>query len=279
MQHIGFTFKSKDNLSLLGRAWMVPSGQPKGIVNLVHGLGEHSGRYAHVGEALVDAGYHMAGFDLRGHGLSEGKRGHTPDLSHMMDDIDIFLKESAYRLGGDVPAFLYGHSLGGLLVLNYGLRRDSDLAGIIATSPALRTTTSTPKAKVALAKLMAMLIPSFTLSNGLETDALSRDAAVVKAYRDDVYVHDKISAKLGLILLEHGAYLLEHADEWDAPLLLMHGTADRICSYKASQEFAKSAGDNVNLVLWKDYYHETHNDIGKEKVISKLIHWLDERVQ
>jgi alpha-beta hydrolase superfamily lysophospholipase len=94
-----------------------------------------------------------------------------------------------------------------------------------------------------------------------------------------VYVHDKISAKLGLILLEHGAYLLEHADEWDAPLLLMHGTADRICSYKASQEFAKSAGDNVNLVLCKDYYHETHNDIGKEKVISKLIHWLDERVQ
>ncbi len=279
MQHIGFTFKSKDNLTLMGRAWMVPNGQPKGIVNLVHGLGEHSGRYAHVGEALVDAGYHLVGFDLRGHGLSEGKRGHTPDLNHMMDDIEIFLKESSYRFGDDIPAFLYGHSLGGLLVLNYGLRRQSNLAGIIATSSALKSTTPTPKAKVVLAKLMAKLLPSFTLSNGLETDALSRDAAVVKAYQDDVYVHDKLSASLGLIILESGKHLLDHADEWEVPLLLMHGTADRICSYNASQEFAESIGNNVELVLWEDYYHEIHNDIGKEKVLSKLIGWLDDRVQ
>ncbi len=277
MQHIGFTFKSNDGLSLLGRAWMVPSGRPKGVVNLVHGLGEHSGRYAHVGETLVDAGYNLVGFDLRGHGLSEGKRGHTPSLKQTMDDIDIFLKESSHRFGEDAPAFLYGHSLGGLLVLNYGLRRNPILAGIIATSPALRTTTPTPKAKVALAKLMAKLLPSFTLSNGLETDALSRDAAVVKTYRDDVYVHDKISASLGLILLESGEYVLTHAEDWQHPLLLMHGTADRICSSKASQKFATTAGDDVDLILWEDYYHEIHNDIGQEKVFSTFIQWLDKK--
>lgn len=276
MQHIGFTFKSKDNLTLLGRAWMVPSGQPKGIINLVHGLGEHSGRYAHMGKALVDAGYHLAGFDLRGHGLSEGKRGHTPDLNHLMDDIAVFLKESSHRLGDDIPSFLYGHSLGGSLVLNYSLRRNPQLSGVIVTSPALETTTPTPKAKVALAKLMANLLPTFTLSNGLETAALSRDSAIVRAYQDDMYVHDRLSASLGLVILKSGRYALDHADTWKLPLLLMHGTADRICSYKASQQFAESAGSNVDLVLWEDYYHETHNDLGKEKVITKIIGWLNE---
>jgi alpha-beta hydrolase superfamily lysophospholipase len=279
MQYIDFTFKSKDHLSLLGRAWMVPNGQPKGIVNLVHGLGEHSGRYALVGEALVNAGYQLVGFDMRGHGLSEGKRGHAPDLTHVMDDIEIFLNESRHRLGDDIPTFLYGHSLGGNLVLEYGLRRQPYCQGFIVTSPALKTTTPTPKVKVALAKLMAKFMPAFTLSNGLEKDALSRDTAVVKAYRDDVYVHDKISASLGLVLLESGDELLEQADEWKNPLLLMHGTADRICSYKASQQFAKTAGENVELVLWEDFYHETHNDFGKEKVLSRMINWLDDQVK
>jgi len=276
MQHIDFTFKSTDDLSLSGRAWMVPSGQPKGVVNLVHGLGEHSGRYAHVGEALVEAGYHLVGFDLRGHGLSGGKRGHTPDIEHLMDDISIFMRESTHRFGEDAPTFLYGHSLGGNLVLDYGLRRHPDLAGVIATSPALETTTPTPKAKVALAKFMAKLIPQFTLSNGLETAALSRDSAVVKAYQDDIYVHDKLSAKLGLYILESGRNILDNAKEWDLPLLLMHGTADRICSSQASAKFAKTASDEVDLVLWEDYYHEIHNDFGKEEVLSKLINWLDD---
>lgn len=276
MQYIDFTFKSKDNLALLGRAWMVSSGQPKGVVNLVHGLGEHSGRYAHVGEVLVEAGYHLVGFDLRGHGLSAGKRGHAPGVEVLMDDIAIFLQESAHRFGENIPSFLYGHSLGGNLVLNYGLRRHPDLAGVIATSPALETTTPTPKAKVALAKFMAKLIPQFTLSNGLEQAALSRDTAVVKAYQDDAYVHDKLSARLGLYILESGSEIIDNANSWNLPLLLMHGTADRICSPRASAQFAKDAGDKVDLVLWEDFYHEIHNDFGKEKVLSMLVDWLDE---
>ncbi len=277
MTHVGFTFNSEDGLDLLGRAWISKETSPRGIVHLVHGLGEHSGRYAHVGECLTEAGYTLAAFDLRGHGLSGGKRGHAPGIPVVMKDIARFLEESETRFGADLPRFLYGHSLGGSLVINYGLRRKPDLAGVIATSPALATAFAPPKAKVTLGKIMSNILPGLQMNNGLETTALSRDKAIVTAYQNDVLVHNKLSAQLGIDLLESGQFALDNATSWNMPLLLMHGTADRITSHKASKQFAKAAGDAVELVLWEDYYHETHNDLGKENVIKKMITWLDTR--
>ncbi len=111
MQDGTFNFKTNDGLTMLGRVWQT-TGTPKGIVNLVHGLGEHTGRYAHIAEALTKIGYNLIGFDLRGHGLSEGKRGHTPDYDYIMDDVELFLEKSSEFFGSDQPHFLYGHSLG-----------------------------------------------------------------------------------------------------------------------------------------------------------------------
>ena len=278
MNPASFTFPTKDGLSLLGRAWISPSSQPKGIVHLVHGLGEHSGRYDHIGKALAEAGYHMASFDLRGHGLSEGRRGHTPGLSYLMEDIQLFIVESSKHLGNSLPKFFYGHSLGGNLVISFGLQNHSDFIGAIVTSPVIRTTTPPPKVKVALAKFMANVTPGLTFKNGLETDALSRNKAIVKAYRDDIYVHDFITARLGLDLLESGKMALENANKWEKPLLLMHGAADRITSPIASKEFAEKAGDPVEFILWKESFHELHNDFVAEQVINKIIHWLDKNV-
>jgi alpha-beta hydrolase superfamily lysophospholipase len=278
MNPASFTFTSKDGISLFGRAWISPASQQKGIVYLVHGLGEHSGRYDHVGKALTNAGYHLASFDLRGHGLSEGPRGHTPGLSYLMDDVRLFMVESSKHLGNSLPKFIYGHSLGGSLVLNFGLQNHSDFTGAIVTSPAIRTTEPPPKAKVALAKFMANIAPGFTLKNGLETDALSRNTAVVKAYRDDVYVHDFITARMGLDWLESGQIALDNAEQWEKPLLLMHGTADRITSPLASKEFAEKAGDPVEFILWKESFHELHNDFVSDQVINKMLHWLDKNV-
>jgi acylglycerol lipase len=278
MNPASFTFTSKDGLSLFGRAWISPSSQPKGTVHLVHGLGEHSGRYDHVGKALAKAGYHLASFDLRGHGLSEGPRGHTPGLSYLMDDIRLFLDESSKHLGNSLPKFIYGHSLGGILVLNFGLHNQSEFLGAIVTSPWIKTTTPPPSAKVALAKFMANVAPGFTLKTGLKTDALSRKPAVVKAYRDDVYIHDYITARMGLDILESGRMALEKANTWEKPLLLLHGAADQITSPIASKEFAEKAGDPVEFVLYNEGFHELHNDFGSEQVISKMIHWLDEKV-
>jgi acylglycerol lipase len=278
MNPASFTFTSKDGLSLFGRAWISPSSQPKGTVHLVHGLGEHSGRYDHIGKALTNAGYHLASFDLRGHGLSEGPRGHTPGLSYLMDDIRLFMVESSKHLGNSLPNFIYGHSLGGILVISFGLQNQSDFLGAIVTSPWIRTTAPPPKAKIVLAKFMANVAPGFTLKTGLKTDALSRNAAIVKAYRDDVYIHDYISARLGLDILESGRMALEIANKWQKPMLLMHGAADRITCPIASQEFAEKAGDPVEFVLWKESFHELHNDFVSEQVINKMIHWMDKNV-
>jgi alpha-beta hydrolase superfamily lysophospholipase len=228
-----------------------------------------------VAEAMTKAGYNFIGFDLRGHGLSEGKRGHTPNIDYLMDDITLFLEKSAAFFEGQQPNFLYGHSLGGLLVINYGLRRNPKLAGIISTDPALGLSFEPPKAKLAVGKILAGLAPAMAMSNGLEVEALARDVAIVKAYQDDALVHDRISAKLAMELIDGGAYAMAHADEWTLPLLLMHGTADRISSPKASETFAQKAGDAVTLKLWDGYYHEVHNDIGKDKVLGTMIDWLD----
>jgi len=279
MNHSTFNFSSKDGLSLMGRAWLSNQSDIRGMVHLVHGLGEHSGRYAHIAKALNDAGYHLVGFDLRGHGLSEGKRGHSPNLETLLDDVQSFLDEIGKRFGQFDAKFLYGHSLGANIVLNFGLRRSADLSGIIATSPSLRLAFAPPKLKLIMGKVIAAVMPSMLMNNGLEQDALSRDKAIVKAYTDDVLVHDHISTKLAMDLFDSGTYALEHASHWQLPLLLMHGTADRITSSKASQEFAQKAGSPVELVLWEGYYHETHNDLGKQQVIAKMIEWLNQQAK
>ncbi len=278
MKLANFTFSSKDGLSLFGRAWVSQKKIPKGIVHLIHGLGEHTGRYDHIGKALSKNGYHLLGFDLRGHGLSEGPRGHTPGLTNLLDDISIFIEEAKKYLTNRIPTFLYGHSLGGNLVINYRINNNLVLQGAIVTSPALILSAPQPAWKIALAKFLAEKIPHFSWKNGLEKKALSRDAAIVKAYEDDVYVHDKISARMGLDLLESGWKALENAEQWNIPLLLMHGTADRITSYQGSKAFAQKAGDSVSFVSWENYFHELHNDIDSEKVIDKMIDWLDQSI-
>ncbi len=278
MQNGNFNFSGKDGLTLFGRVWQA-EGKPKGVVNLIHGLGEHSGRYAHVAEAMTKAGYHFIGFDLRGHGLSEGKRGHTPGYDHILDDVALFLEKSEQLFDHTLPDFLYGHSLGGSIVLNYALRRPNNLAGVISTDPSLGLAYEPPKFKLFVGKLMETLLPTFSMKSELDVNALARDAAIVKAYQDDVLVHDKISAKLAMALLDSGNFAMDHAADWDIPLLLMHGAEDRISGYQFSEQFSQKADGKVTFRLWDGYYHEIHNDIGKELVIAAMIAWLNEQTQ
>lgn len=160
-------------------------------------------------------------------------------------------------------------------MLSFGLQRSSDLTGFIATSPLIETAFAPPKVKLFAARVLSQIMPTLTMKNGLERPALSRDGGIVEAYESDPYVHDLLSARLGFDMLESGKSILDHAAEWKIPLLLMHGSADRICSAPASEAFAKAAGKSVDLVLWQDGYHELHNDLGKEEVISEMVCWLD----
>jgi len=272
VKHFEFNWRTADGLRLYAQAWE-PDTTPAAVVCLVHGLGEHSGRYAHVAAALTAAGYALLGFDLRGHGKSEGPRGHAPSYDILMDDIGRLLDEAAARYT-DKPRFLYGHSLGGNLVINYSLRRKPDLAGVIATGPALRTATPPPAWKLALGKILYKIQPGMQMANGLDRDGLARDPAVVRAYASDPLVHDRISARLALDMLQAGEWALAHATEFPLPLLLVHGTADRLTSSKATQEFAAQAPGDVTLKLWEGFYHETHNEPEKAEVLGFMIDWL-----
>lgn len=274
MSHFEFAQQSPDQLAFYFQGWQ-PETQPKAVVCLVHGLGEHSGRYAHVGTALNDAGYALLGFDLRGHGKSGGPLGHTPSYDTLMDDIGRLLDEAAARHPG-LPRFLYGHSLGGNLVLDYALRCRLPLTGVVATSPILRTAFAPPRLKVAFGKLLHRVYPAFLLPNGLERAALSRDPEVVRAYGSDPLVHDRLSARLGLEMLDSGERILAHAAEFPPlPLLLVHGTADRITSAKATQEFAAQVPPSrCTLKLWEGFYHETHNEPEKAEVLAFMVEWF-----
>lgn len=272
MSHITFELKSPDGV-YHAQAW-TPAGGPRAAVCLVHGYGEHSGRYAHVAANLNRAGYALFGFDLRGHGKSHGQRGHTPSFDHLLDDITLFLDESVKRIPGK-PLFLYGHSMGGNLVLNYALRRKPQLAGVIATSSWLRLTTAPPPALIGLGRVMNRVMPTYTQAANVDARGLSHDPEVVQAYQNDPLVHGRISARLSIGLIDAGVWALEHAGEFPLPLLLAHGTADPLVSFEASREFANRVKSDVTFKAWEGLYHETHNEPEKEQVLDFMVGWLD----
>ncbi|UCF05610.1 MAG: lysophospholipase [bacterium] len=271
MQHLDFELTAGDGVRLHGRTWQ-PETEPRGTVCLVHGLGEHSGRYAHVGRYLNGSGYAVLVMDLRGHGTSEGKRGHSPGYDTLMSDITLLLRQ-AERLHADRPVFLYGHSMGGNLVLNYLLRHTPTPKGAIATAPLLRTAFAPPAWKTILMRAMLRLWPSMSVSSGLCVGDLSHDPEVIRAYNEDPLVHDRLTPRF-LGILEAGLWAVNHAHTLSIPLLIMHGDSDRVTSTGASIEFASRAGSICTLKIWEGLYHEIHNEPEKEDVLAHLAEWL-----
>ncbi len=272
--HYAGSWRTADGCQLYAQGWG-PAGARRGVVCLVHGLGEHSGRYAHVAAALAAAGYTLVAFDLRGHGRSEGVRGHTPSYAALMDDIDEFLAKAAADFPGS-PRFLYGHSLGGSLALNYVLRRRPRLAGVVATSPLLRTAFAPPGWKLTAGKLMYKMRPAFLMPNGLDLSGLSHDPAVARAYTADPLCHDRVSAQLALDMLAGGEYALAEAAGFPLPLLLMHGNSDPITSCAASRQFAAALPpERCTYREWDGCYHELHNELQQGEVLAAVIAWLD----
>jgi alpha-beta hydrolase superfamily lysophospholipase len=271
--------KSKDGIDLFVRGWE-PENKPKAIVALIHGLGEHTGRYQHVARAMTDAGYVFAGFDLRGHGKSGGIRGHFPSWDAVLEDIKDFFIFLTQRYP-NLPQFLYGHSLGGLIVLTYALKKKKGLKGVIASSAGLRSPTHEQKVKVMLAKALGSLAPAMLIPSGLDSTLLSHDPDVIRAYNNDPLVHDRISLGFGKDGLKATDYVWSHAHEFSVPLLLMHGAADRNTYPHGSADFAKLAAKNnpdVTLKLWDGMYHEIHNEPEKQQVFQLIVDWLNRHV-
>lgn len=273
MEEKTFTWKSHDRVQYFTRHWR-KEGSIKGALALIHGLGEHSGRYQHVASTLTEAGLAIMAFDLQGHGKTEGKRGHILSYSSLLDGIDELLSQLQEEYP-DRPLFLYGHSLGGNLVLNYSLSYPKRLTGVIATSPWLRLAFTPSPLKVLLGRLIHRIYPSFSQKNSIVEGTLSHGEDVEEAYREDPLVHNQISARLFFQAYDKGIWALENASSLETPLLLLHGTGDRITSWKASRLFSQRARD-CTFKAWENLYHELHHEIEKERVLSCITRWLKE---
>ena len=278
MNHFETNWKACDGLDIFAQGWEPTIVQPKAVVCLVHGLGEHTSRYAHVAEAFGKEGYVLFGADLRGHGRSGGARGHISSIEDFMQDIDEFLVQARVRYPG-LPIILYGHSLGGILVLHYGLLRKPIVKGVIAASSGLHNALERQKIKVMMAKALGSLIPNTSIAGGLDPKSLSRDEKVVQAYINDPLVHDRVSFGFGKIMLGVTAWTLAHAREFSLPLLLLHGKADMIDFPSSSIEFAAPLKEKCTLVLWDDAYHELHNEPEKNEVFKTMTIWMDARLR
>jgi alpha-beta hydrolase superfamily lysophospholipase len=261
---------------IFSRGW-IPENKVTAAVCLVHGLGEHSGRYTHVAEHLTGAGFAVMAFDLYGHGQSEGKRGHAPSMKVFTESIDRLLQETSERWP-EAPQFLYGHSLGGVLVLYYTLLLQPELAGVIATSPGLRTSLEEQKLKIRLARTLAILAPAASLPTGLSPQALSRDPQVVKAYQDDPLVHDRATFSMARNTLDAIEWTFANAGDFKPPLLLMHGDQDTIAFPRGSQEFAGLVTGDCTLKIWSGLRHETHNEPEKAQVLNFLVEWIKSKL-
>jgi acylglycerol lipase len=273
MEPVQFSIRTQDGLDLHAVEWSPPA-QPKAVVCLIHGLGDHCGRYAHIARAFNQAGYSVLAFDLRGHGKSGGPRGHSPSSEAFLDDIDRLLAEAERRYPGK-PRFLYGHSLGGLLVLYSSLRHNPKITGLIATGAGLHTPLIEQKLKVTFANAMASVLPTMTLPTGLDPRLLSHDPQVVQDYLNDPLVHYKASLAMASHMIRAIHWTMEHAAEMKRPLLLMHGTADQLTYSSGSQGFARRVPTNCTLRLWDGLYHEIHNEPEKEQVFAEMIRWID----
>jgi alpha-beta hydrolase superfamily lysophospholipase len=250
-----------------------PGERTRAVIIMVHGLGEHVNRYSEWSELFKNEGIGFLGVDLPGHGGSDGRRGNIKSYRLTDEMIDILIRSSNKTFPG-CAIYLYGHSLGGGIVLDYLLRKKPGIKGAIVTSPWLRLSFEPPKSKVMLASIMKNIIPGLVQPSSLNVNHISHDKSVVEKYVKDPLVHGKISVSLFDSAMKAGKYALNHASELKIPILLMHGKDDPITSPEASAEFAGKS-DKVELKIWDGGYHELHNEPFRDEVFKYILNWIN----
>lgn len=264
-----YTLSTTDGLQLHGKSWEVK--QPKGVLLLVHGFGEHIDRYQHVAAFFNQKSFDFVAYDRRGHGTSEGQRGHFPSLEQEFTDLTQQLKKVQNQYS-NVPVFLYGHSQGGNFALNYLLSKKPTVTGTIITSPWITLTTEPPKLLIMIGNLLHKIFP--TLSNKAAVASLSRDPEVDKIYAKDPLVHGNITLRAANHTIKSGEWIANYKKSIDAPLLLMHGTGDLVTDPNSSQAFYNNTNESIHLKMWDGFYHELHNEPEKEEILEYMYQWI-----
>lgn len=273
MQHSDGTLRAHDGLELYHQAWR-PDGDARAAVVLVHGLGEHSGRYPHVAAALVDAGCAVYAIDHRGHGKSGGKRTFVRSYDEFMRDLDQFRAhvEDQQR---NRPLIVLGHSMGGNLALGHVLGSQDGVAGLALSAPALSMPDDISPVQLKIFRLLAKVAPGVR-PEGLDAEAISRDPAVVAAYRNDPLVFSgKISAGLGVALFDAIESFPSRHAELRLPLLLLHGTADALVGVDGTRALeAGAVNADVTAHYYDGLFHEVFNEPEQEQVLADLVAWI-----
>ena len=246
------------------------------LVGLVHGLGEHSGRYQFVGEFFNRHRIGMIGLDRIGHGRSPGKRGDASGWDYLLGEID-YLIQLLKEVNDTLPIFIYGHSMGGHLGLMYVIERTPKINGLIAGSPSITLTYPPSALLVSFAKLVAPFWPSLLQDNKLKLNYITRDKAAYEDYLNDPLIHGKVSLRVALNMLRTAKKLQDYSGPFPVPLYLMHGTDDGITNPMGSTEFHKRIEGDVTFKLWEDAYHELHQEPEKEEILSHIVTWMESR--
>lgn len=268
------TWTAPDGASLRVRRWSADN--PRAVLVLVHGLGEHTGRYEHVGEHFNRAQLSMTGFDMLGHGLSPGRRGDL-DLAQFDEQLHAFIGAEAAR-APEQPIVLYGHSLGGLLVLWHALRREPPVKALVVSGPPLRTALTRQRTKIALVKAFGRVLPHITLSAGLQPSTLSRDDDVVETLASDELSHNRASLGFARGALKAMSWTLGHAANLETPTLVLHGADDQLNEISGSEALV-AAAPNATLIRYEGLRHEVHNEPERTEVLDDAVSWIGDQLQ
>lgn len=273
------TIPGKNGLALHGRHWAV--SDPRGVVVIAHGFGEHGACYDHVARAVGPmAGVDFVAPDLRGHGLSPGRRGVIRNYDDLVDDLFSAVQWAAKERPG-LPLFVLGHSNGGLLALYAMLKAEATgrLAGVVVSNPALKLAFPVPKAQVRLGKILLRIAPWFTLPSPIVPENLTRDPVLQVWRRDDRLLHGRMSAPLFFGMREGSRLVSANAEKIRTPLLMILSGSDPVIDPNASRDVFERLGSlDKTLLLFPAMLHEPFNEVGREKVFADLASWLDARL-
>ena len=271
------TFIASDGDNVVIQDWPLDRGVAlRGVVIVVHGLGEHAGRYETVARALNEWGFAVRGYDQCGHGESGGARGSLPTDSRLLDDLADIVDSTRARLRSSTPLILLGHSMGGLVVARFVSLGIRAVDGVILSSPALNP--GLGWFQKLLIAVLPKIAPNLCVGNGLNPQFISHDPAVVAAYKADPLVHDRISARLARFIATAGPQTVAMAGQWTVPTLLMYAGADRLLNPQGSRDFAAAASKHVvTAVCFEALYHEIFNELDPAPVFATLKAWLEQK--
>lgn len=266
--------QGKGELRFFFQKWIAEKA--KAVLILVHGLGEHSGRYENLLKSIADRKISVFAIDHRGHGKSDGKKGHIDSFMDYVYDLKLFLEFIKEENKG-LPVIIYGHSMGGVIAAKYAMTYPDDLSMLVLSSPAFAPGFKVPAWKAGVASFFSSRISSLTFPNGISSTDLSHDENVITAYVNDPLVHNKITARWTVEFTRAGQECLNNAGSIKKPILIFHGKEDHIADCKASENFYNSVSSiKKELFIFEGLYHETINEKSpeNEKVLSDVTGWI-----